>query len=360
MNQTSSLDFATRARSLLESAWSKSSLKRIIGCKSGISTMKSIPGWVILCFGVLLVFTEGFQRQRPILHQIPILRRNMDVKVVDAIEAVTAVSDTASLAQAVVPSVVQVAPVAATASAAMFSDPDSARYFLAGGTCASVSHGITVPIDVVKTRLQTEPEKYVAEEGVIGAAKRIVEREGLGTLGTGMGPTLTGYLVQGAIKFGFYEALKPAVKDFFLAHGFADEMGSLSPWLKIAALVLASASAELLGSSALAPFEAARIRMVSQPDFAKGIVEALSKLRDEEGVEALFNGLPAILVKQIPYTVVSLPPSRRSLVAYMPLSPTWASKISPPIAFLSPCWQRPLVPLCPASPRSQATLCFLL
>ena len=32
------------------------------------------------------------------------------------------------------------------------------RYFVAGGTCAAVSHGITTPIDVVKTKLQADPK----------------------------------------------------------------------------------------------------------------------------------------------------------------------------------------------------------
>jgi hypothetical protein len=32
------------------------------------------------------------------------------------------------------------------------------RYFVAGGTCAAFSHGITTPIDVVKTRIQANPK----------------------------------------------------------------------------------------------------------------------------------------------------------------------------------------------------------
>lgn len=32
------------------------------------------------------------------------------------------------------------------------------RFFVAGGTCAAISHGITTPIDVVKTRIQAQPE----------------------------------------------------------------------------------------------------------------------------------------------------------------------------------------------------------
>jgi solute carrier family 25 phosphate transporter 3 len=31
------------------------------------------------------------------------------------------------------------------------------RYFVAGGTCAAISHGITTPIDVVKTKIQANP-----------------------------------------------------------------------------------------------------------------------------------------------------------------------------------------------------------
>jgi len=46
--------------------------------------------------------------------------------------------------------------------------------------------------------------------------------------------------------------------------------------------------------------------VVSQPTFATGIKDALQRLVADEGIEALFKGLPAILVKQIPYTVVSL------------------------------------------------------
>jgi hypothetical protein len=32
------------------------------------------------------------------------------------------------------------------------------RYFVAGGTCAAFSHGITTPIDVVKTKIQANPK----------------------------------------------------------------------------------------------------------------------------------------------------------------------------------------------------------
>jgi solute carrier family 25 (mitochondrial phosphate transporter), member 3 len=62
------------------------------------------------------------------------------------------------------------------------------RFFLAGGLCAAASHGITTPIDVVKTKMQTNPEKY--KSGVVSAAKDIINSEGVGVLLAGLGKIL--------------------------------------------------------------------------------------------------------------------------------------------------------------------------
>ena len=72
------------------------------------------------------------------------------------------------------------------------------RYFVAGGTCAAFSHGITCPIDVVKTKIQSEPEKY--KHGMTQAALEIIKTEGPGALLAGLGPTVVGYGVEGAMK----------------------------------------------------------------------------------------------------------------------------------------------------------------
>ena len=80
------------------------------------------------------------------------------------------------------------------------------RYFVAGGICAAASHGITTPIDVVKTKMQTNPEKY--NKGMLAAAKDIIKTEGIAFLLTGLAPTVVGYGLEGALKFGFYETFK--------------------------------------------------------------------------------------------------------------------------------------------------------
>ena len=74
------------------------------------------------------------------------------------------------------------------------------KYFIAGGCCASFSHAVTVPIDVVKIRLQTYPLKY---NGVLNTGLKIAEEEGIGCLFTGIGPTVLGYSIHGSLKYVF-------------------------------------------------------------------------------------------------------------------------------------------------------------
>ena len=72
---------------------------------------------------------------------------------------------------------------------------------LAGGICCSLTHGALTPVDVVKTRIQLEPEVY--NKGMVGGFKQVIEAEGAGALLTGLAPTAVGYFVQGAFFFVF-------------------------------------------------------------------------------------------------------------------------------------------------------------
>ena len=67
--------------------------------------------------------------------------------------------------------------------------------FLAGGISCALSHGMATPFDVVKTRIQLEPEVY--NKGMVGGFKQVIEAEGAGALLTGLAPTAVGYFVQG-------------------------------------------------------------------------------------------------------------------------------------------------------------------
>jgi hypothetical protein len=71
---------------------------------------------------------------------------------------------------------------------------DAIKYFISGGISSTFSHGITVPIDVVKTRLQTDDS--LRSLGMIRATTTIVSKEGISALSIGLGSTLIGYAIK--------------------------------------------------------------------------------------------------------------------------------------------------------------------
>jgi solute carrier family 25 phosphate transporter 3 len=162
------------------------------------------------------------------------------------------------------------------------------RYFLSGGLCAAASHGVTTPIDVVKTRMQADPLTY--DNGFVDTAIPI-SKEGNRALLRGLGPTVVGYGLEGATKFGLYESLKPTI-------------ATLLPALDSPAIpyLIASITAGAVASVVLCPMEMARIRLVTDPDFASNLLTSIPKLVNESGSSGLFGGLPAMLSKQVPYT----------------------------------------------------------
>ena len=162
------------------------------------------------------------------------------------------------------------------------------RYFISGGICAAASHGVTTPIDVIKTRMQSEPEMF-GRQGIVAAANTIVKEDGISSLLNGLAPTVLGYGVEGAVKFGLYESLKPTFVNLL----------SLSDPTEgyLAASVAAGAAASIL----LCPMEQTRIRLVTDRTFANGFVDCFSRLVKQEGIGTIFYGLPAMLSKQVPY-----------------------------------------------------------
>jgi len=160
------------------------------------------------------------------------------------------------------------------------------RYFVAGSISAGLSHGYTTPIDVVKTRMQTNPELY---NSTLDAVRKIVKDDGPLFLLQGLGPTVLGYGAEGAIKFGSYEMCKPL-------------FASLTP-SKMLNYLFASCVAGALAAVVLCPAEEIRIKLVADPSYAPSAGAALLRLSREKGILASLLGFPAMAAKQVPYTM---------------------------------------------------------
>lgn len=174
-----------------------------------------------------------------------------------------------------------------------FTVGDYASFALAGAMGCGLTHGAMTPIDVVKTRIQLEPTVY--NKGMISSFRQVISKEGAGALLTGLGPTVLGYSLQGAFKFGGYELFK---KTFIEQLGF-----ETASKYKNSVFMGSAALAEFFADIALCPLEATRIRLVSQPTFANGFIGGFTRILKEEGVGSFYNGFTPILFKQIPYNI---------------------------------------------------------
>jgi len=173
----------------------------------------------------------------------------------------------------------------------------SSKYYaicgLGGVLSCGITHTAIVPLDLVKCRIQVDPAKY---KGIFNGFRVSVAEEGIKGLAKGWAPTLIGYSMQGLCKFGFYEVFKNV---------YGDMIGPENAFLWRTTLYLAaSASAEFFADIALAPMEAVKVRIQTQPGFANTLREAYPKMKAAEGMGAFYKGLVPLWMRQIPYTMM--------------------------------------------------------
>ncbi|KAK2747776.1 mitochondrial phosphate carrier protein [Myotisia sp. PD_48] len=194
---------------------------------------------------------------------------------------------------AAAPKIGDAVPLSAAPAAQMSGLQLYSRFAFAGAVCCSVTHGALTPVDVVKTKIQLDPVTY--NRGMIGGFKQVVQNEGAAALMTGFGPTAAGYFLQGAFKFGGYEFFKKQSINYL---GYDTAANN-----RTAVYLASAACAEFFADIALCPLEATRIRLVSEPTFASGLMSGFSKILKNEGVGAFYSGFGPILFKQVPYTM---------------------------------------------------------
>lgn len=173
-----------------------------------------------------------------------------------------------------------------------------------GVLSCGITHTALVPLDLIKCRIQVDPEKF---KSIGHGAKVTIAEDGARGLTKGWAPTLIGYSIQGLGKFGFYEVFKA------LYGNLLGEERSYS--YRTSLYLAASASAEFFADIGLAPMEAVKVRMQTQPGFADTLRVGAPKLMAMEGLAGFYKGLPPLWMRQIPYTMMKFACFERTVEA---------------------------------------------
>ncbi|KAL8474502.1 hypothetical protein ACS0TY_031092 [Phlomoides rotata] len=175
----------------------------------------------------------------------------------------------------------------------MFSPAYYAACTAGGMLCCGLTHTAVTPLDIVKCNMQIDPVKYKSISSGFGI---VLKEQGFRGFFKGWSPTLLGYSAQGACKYGLYEVFKKKYTDFAGAEYAAK--------YKTLIYLAGSASAEFIADIALCPLEAVKVRVQTQPGFARGLADGLPKIVKAEGVSGLYKGIVPLWGRQIPYTMM--------------------------------------------------------
>lgn len=162
------------------------------------------------------------------------------------------------------------------------------RFAASGALCAGGVYGVLTPLDVVKTKVQTDVERYPT----IGQAfSSVWKNEGRSKLFSGLLPTVLGNALSGAVLYALTELLRRVLAQEFPGVG------------EVPIIIASAAVAASIGAVIGCPFETVRIRCVAQPDYAPNAAKGLQRIVVEEGWNTLVDAVPVLLAKAIPYAM---------------------------------------------------------
>ncbi|KAF5750996.1 hypothetical protein HS088_TW02G00006 [Tripterygium wilfordii] len=158
-----------------------------------------------------------------------------------------------------------------------------------GMLSAGTTHLAITPLDVLKVNMQVNPIKY---NSILSGFSTLRKEQGACSLWRGWSGKFIGYGVQGGCKFGLYEYFRRLYSDVLVDHN------------RTFIFFLSSASAQVFADVALCPFEAIKVRVQTQPKFAKGLVDGFPKVYATEGLAGFYRGLFPLWGRNLPFSVI--------------------------------------------------------
>lgn len=164
-----------------------------------------------------------------------------------------------------------------------------------GGFASCVAETITMPVDVVKTRLQMDGAGGAAKayNGTLDCAGKLVKAEGPSALFKGLPPALLRQSTYGSLRYGLYGPIRDAMG---VVPGTPKH--EIPLWKKI----VAGGGAGALASAVANPTDLVKVRLQTDgqmkgpdgellPKRYTGMVHAFTTIVKEEGVLGLWKGV---------------------------------------------------------------------
>jgi len=166
------------------------------------------------------------------------------------------------------------------------------RFCLSGAICCGSVNLACTPLDLVKTKVQIDPVRYPK---VLPSFQAVWNDEGPTTFFTGWLPTLSGHFFAGGVLYATTELIRRSL---------IEAAGTSAISLEVPIILVAAGFSSAIAAILYCPFDAVRIRLVAQPNYATNAIEAVTRMVKEEGFEALTNAIPVFVAKQVPYAAV--------------------------------------------------------
>ncbi|XP_010515344.1 PREDICTED: mitochondrial phosphate carrier protein 1, mitochondrial [Camelina sativa] len=160
---------------------------------------------------------------------------------------------------------------------------------MGGMLSAGTTHLAITPLDVLKVNMQVNPLKY---HSIPSGFSTLLREHGRSYLWRGWSGKLLGYGVQGGCRFGLYEYFKTLYSNVLPNHN------------RTSIYFLSSASAQVFADMALCPFEAIKVRIQTQPLFAKGLLDGFPRVYRSEGLAGFHRGLFPLWCRNLPFSMV--------------------------------------------------------
>ncbi|ETV96311.1 hypothetical protein H310_10476 [Aphanomyces invadans] len=153
------------------------------------------------------------------------------------------------------------------------------------GAICNVYSGL--PFDVAKVRLQTTSEY----RGLVHCIVRTVREEGMRSMWKGATPALSSAIIENSVLFTAHGALRRLYFGQNCSTTLLDE-------------ALLGSAAAVFSATAITPAEVIKCRLQTSHTPSLGVLACIRQVVAENGVKGFGAGLPAVLLRDVPFNFV--------------------------------------------------------